>query len=69
MFKPSLCTYSTRSKMALNLPLQKANPKQKSLSFLLSKIRSKKNPSIKNVNTFSSFMNAFKKNIILHLQT
>ena len=69
MFKPSLCRYSTRSKMALNLPLQKANTKQKSLSFLLSKIRSKKNPSIKNVNTFSSFMSAFKKNIILHLQT
>ena len=33
------------------------------------RISVQKNPSIKNVNTFSSFMNAFKKNIILHLQT
>ena len=41
MFKPSLCRYSTRSQMALGIPLQKTNTGQKSLSFLGSKIWSK----------------------------
>ena len=68
MFKPSLCRYSTRSQMALGIPLQKTNTGQKSLSFLGSKIWSKIGPSIKNVRTSSSFMHAIKKNILLHLQ-
>ena len=34
MFKPSLCKYSTRSQMALDIPLWKTNTGQKSLSFL-----------------------------------
>ena len=68
MFKPSLCRYSTRSQMALGVPLQKTNTGQKSLSFLGSKIWSKIGPSIKNVRTSSSFMHAFKKFFLLHLQ-
>ena len=68
MFKPSLCRYSTRSQMALDIPLRKTNTGQKSLSFLGPKIWSKIGPSIKNVRTSSSFMHAIKKNILLHLQ-
>ena len=68
MFKPSLCRYSTRSQMALDIPLRKTNTGQKSLSFLGPKIWSKIGPSIKNVRTLSSFMHAIKKTILLHLQ-
>ena len=68
MFKPSLCRYSTRSQMALDIPLRKTNTGQKSLSFLGPKIWSKIGPSIQNVRTSSSFMHAIKKNILLHLQ-
>ena len=67
MFKPSLCRYSKRSQMALDTPLRKTNTGEKSLSFLGPKIWSKTDPSIKNVRTFSSFMQALKKNILLHL--
>ena len=49
MFKPSLCRYSTRSQMALGIPLQKTNTEQKSLSFLGPKMWSKIGPTIKNV--------------------
>ena len=66
--KPSLCRYSTRSQMATDIPLRKANTGQESLSFLGPKIWSKIGPSIKNVRTLSSFMHAIKKNILLHLQ-
>ena len=69
MFQPSLCTYSTRSQMALDIPLQKTNTGQKSLSFLGPKIWSKIDPGIKNVRTSSSFIYAIKKNILLHLQS
>ena len=69
MFKPSLCRYSTRSQMALDIPLRKTNTGQKSLSFLGPKIWSKIGPSIKNVRTLFSFMHAIKKNILLHLQS
>ena len=69
MFKLSLCRYSTRSQMALDVPLWKTNIGQKSLSFLGPKIWSRINPSIKNVKTSSPFMYALKKNILLHLQT
>ena len=69
MFKPSLCRYITRSQMALDIPLQKANTGQKSLYFLGPKIWSKIKPSIKNVKALSSFMHAHKKNILLHLET
>ena len=34
MFKPSLCRYSTRSQMALDIPLRKAKTGQKCLSLL-----------------------------------
>ena len=68
MFKPSLCRYSTRSQMALGIPLRKTNTGQKSLSFLGSKIWSKIGPSIKNVRTLPSFMHPIKKAILLHLQ-
>ena len=68
IFKPSLCRYSTRSQMALDIPLLKTNTGQKSLSFLGPKIWSNIGPSIKNVRILSSFMHAFKKNILLHLQ-
>ena len=68
MFKPSLCRYSTRSQMALDIPLWKKNTGQKSLIFLGQKIWSKIGPSIKNVRTSSSFMHAIKKNILVHLQ-
>ena len=68
MFKPSLCRYSTRSQMALDIPLRKTNTGQKSLSSLGTKIWSKIGPSIKNVTTWSSFMHDIKKNILLYLQ-
>ena len=68
MFKPSLCRYSTRSEMALDIPLWKTNTGQKSLSFLGPEIWSKIDPSIKNVRTLSFLMHALKKNILLHLQ-
>ena len=68
MFKPSLCRYSTRSQMALDIPLRKTNTGQKSLSSLGTKIWSKIGPSIKNVTTWSSFMDDIKKNILLYLQ-
>ena len=51
MFTPSLCRYSTRSQMAMDIPLWKTNTGQKSLSFLGPKIWSKIGPSIKNVRT------------------
>ena len=69
MFKPSHCRYSTRSQMAFDIPRQKTNTGQKSLSFFGPKIRSKIGPSIKTVRTSSSFMHAIKKNIALHLQS
>ena len=69
IFKPSLCRYSTRSQMALDIPLPKTNTGKKSLSFLVPKIWSKIGPSIKNVRTSSSFMHPIKKNILLHLQS
>ena len=68
MFQPSLCRYSTRSQMALDIPLQKKNTGQNSLAFMGPKIWSKISPSIKNVRTLSSFMHAIKKNILIHLQ-
>ena len=68
MLKPSLCRYSTKSQMALDIPLRKANTGQKSLSFLGPKIWSKIRPSIKNVRASFYFMHAIKKNILLHLQ-
>ena len=67
MFKPSLFRYSTRSQIALDIPLRKTNTGQKSLSFLGPKIWSTIGPSIKNVRTSSSFIHAIKKNILLHL--
>ena len=69
MYKPSLGRYRTRSQMVLNVPLRKTKTGQKSLSFLRPKIWSKIGPSIKNVRTWSSFMHAIKKNILLHLQS
>ena len=68
MFKPSLCRYSARSQMALDIPLRKTNKRQKSLSFLGPKMGPKIDPCIKNVRTLSSFLHAIKKNILLHLQ-
>ena len=68
IFKPSLCRYSARSQITLDIPLRKINTGQKSLFFLRSKIWSKIGLSIKNVRTWSSFMHAIKKNILIHLQ-
>ena len=68
MLNPSLRRYSTRSQMALDIPLRKTNSGQKSLSFLGPKIWSKIGPSIKNVRTSPSFMHSIKKNILLHLK-
>ena len=47
MFKPSICTYSTRSQMTLDTPLHKTKTGKKSSSFLGPKIWSKINPSTK----------------------
>ena len=69
MFKPSLCTYSTRSQMTLDIPLRKTNTGQKSLSFLRPQILSKIGPCIKNVRTSSSSMHAIKKNIFFICKT
>ena len=69
IFKPSLCRYSTRSQITLDIPLQKTNTGQKRLSFLRSNIWSKANSSIKNVKKTPFFTHALKKNILLYLQT
>ena len=69
MSKPSLCRYSTRSQMALDIPLWITNIGQKSLSILGLKIWSKRGPSIKNVRTLSSFTHAITKNILPRLQS
>ena len=69
IFKPSLCKYSTRSQLALDIPLRKSNTGQNSLSSLGPKIWSKISPSIKNARTSSSFMHAIKKNNLLHLRS
>ena len=63
MFKPSLCRYSTRSQMILDIPLWKTNTGQRSLSFLRPKIWFKIDASIKSLRTSSSFMHAIKKSI------
>ena len=49
IFKPSIYRQSTRSQIALHIPLRKTNTGQKRLSFLGPKIWSKIKPSIKNV--------------------
>ena len=67
MFKPSIFRYSSRSKMALDIPIRKTNTREKSLSFLGLKMWSKIDPSIKNVRTSFSFLNALKKNLLLYL--
>ena len=69
MFKSLLCRYSTRSQMALDIPLWTTNTGQKKLILFRAKIWSKIDPSIKNVRTSSSFTHAIKKNILLHLQS
>ena len=69
MSEPSLCRYSTRSQMALDIPLRITNTRQKSLSILGPKIWSKRAPSIKNIRTLSSFMHAITKNILPRLQS
>ena len=61
MFKLSLCRYSTRSQMALDIRLQKTNTGQKSLSFLAPKIWSKISSSIKNFRTSSSLCMLLRK--------
>ena len=68
IFKPSPCRYTTRLQIALSILLRRINTGQKSLSFLGPKILSKIGPSIKNVKTLPSFMHAFEKNILHHLQ-
>ena len=47
--------------MVLDIPLRKTNTGQKSLSFLMPKICSKIDTSIKNVRKLCSFMHAIKK--------
>ena len=61
MFKLSICRYSTRPHMTLDLPLRKTNTGQKSLSFLGTKIWSKIDPSMKNAKTLTSFTHTLKK--------
>ena len=61
MFKPSLCRYSTRSQMALEISLRKTNAGQKNLSFLGPKILSKIGPSIKDVRTSSTLCMLLRK--------
>ena len=69
MLKPSLCRYSTRSQMVLDISLRKANTGQKSLSFLEPKIWFKIGYSFKNVRTLSSDMHAIKKKNLVHQQS
>ena len=54
--------YSTRSQMALDIPLQKTNTMEESSTW------SKINLSIKNVKSMASFMDAHK-NTLFHPQT
>ena len=55
ILKPSLCRYSTRSQMSLDIPLWIANTGQQSLSFLGPEILFKIDTGIKNVKA-SSFL-------------
>ena len=68
MLKFSLCGYSARSQMALDLTLRKWNTVQNGLPFLEPKLWSKVNSSIKNFKT-TSFKHALKKSVLLHMQT
>ena len=55
IFTASFSKYNTRSKMALDIPLQKTAIGQKSISFLGSKVWSKTNNSLKAVKNNSYF--------------
>ena len=64
--KFSLCRYSTKSQMALDVPSRSTNTEQIKLSFLGPKIWSKINLNIKKVKT-TSFYLAVKKDFLIHL--
>ena len=68
MFLPSLNRYTTRSHMALDIPLRKTNIGQKSLSFLGPKIWTRIKASLKSVGTTVSFTHGLKKEILKDLQ-
>ena len=68
MFMPSLNNYNTRSQMALDLPLCRKNKRQKSISFLGTKIWNKVSSNIKTAATTSSFTHRLKKEILGKLQ-
>ena len=68
MFMPSLNNYNTRSQIALDIPLCRANKRQKSMSFLGPKIWNKVSANIKTAATTSFFMHHLKKEILSKLQ-
>ena len=65
---PSLSNCNTRSQMALGLPLCRTNKRQKSMSFLGSKIWNKVSSNIKTAATTSSLTYRLKKEILSKLQ-
>ena len=68
MFMPSLNSYHTRSKMALDIPLCRTIKGQKSMSFLGPKIWNKVSWSIKTAATTYSLPHRLKKEILSRLQ-
>ena len=63
MFMPCYNSFSTRSQMALDMPLRKINTGQQALSFLGPKIWTKISHGTKNVRTTASFTHALKREI------
>ena len=69
MLELSLCRYSTRSQMALDIILQRTNTGQKSLICLDPKTWSKLKPNIKNDRATVFFLHALKKDSLTHPRT
>lgn len=68
MFIHSLNTYNTRPQMALDMPLCRANKRQKSTSFLGPKIWNRLSSNVKTAATTVSFAHSLKKEILEKLQ-
>ena len=68
MFMPSLNNYTTRLKMALDIPLCKTIKGQKSMSFPEPKIWNKLSSNIKTAATTTYFTHRLKKEILSKLE-
>ena len=67
-FMPSLNNYSTRSQIALDIPLCRTNKGQKNMSFFGAEIWNMLTSNIKAAATTASFTHSLKKEILEKLQ-